>query len=157
MARDMVKPLVHQVGLGHDPAAEKQERRNDKETLGEAIAAYLKVKAGELKPRTYVETERYLDRTAHSLHSRPLTAIPQREIADLLNKVADKKATVNRLRANLSTLFTWAARQGKVTQNPVAFTEKRAEKARDRVLKEPELARSGKRCPIATTAASSSF
>src|SRR5262249_6381825 len=36
--------------------------------------------------------------------------------------------------------YVWAAQQGKVTANPVAFTEKRKEQARDRVLAAAELA-----------------
>jgi integrase len=141
-AREMVGPLAHQVGLGRDPAAEKQEVRTDKETLGEAVMAYLQVKKPELRPRTFVETERYLTETAKGVYSRPLMAITQTDIALLLNRVADQSgnATANRFRANMAALYAWAARQGKVTVNPVAFTEKRPEQSRDRVLKDHELA-----------------
>jgi integrase len=141
-AKELVEQLAAKVALGLDPAAEKQEAQTHKETLGEAVATYLKVKARELAPRTYVETERYLDVTARSLHGRPLGAIEQKEIAGLLTKIAadSGEATANRFRANLSALFVWAAQQGKVAANPVAFTEKRKEQARDRVLTEAELA-----------------
>jgi integrase len=141
-ARELVEEAAAKVALGHDPAAEKQEAQAHKETLGEAVTAYLKVKARELKPRTYVETERYLDDTARGLHGRPLASIEQKEIADLLTKIAADSgdATANRFRANLSAMYVWAAQQGKVTANPVAFTQKRAEKARERVLQEAELA-----------------
>ena len=141
-ARELVEAAAAKVALGHDPAAEKQEAQTHKETLGEAVAAYLKVKADELRPRTYVETERYLDRTARSLHSRPLAAITQAELADLLTRVSRDSGNIaaNRCRANLVALHSWAARQGKVTHNPAALTEKRKEQARDRVLAEAELA-----------------
>jgi integrase len=141
-AREMVGPLAHLVGLGRDPAAEKQESRTDKETLGEAVMAYLQVKKSELRPRTFVETERYLSETAKSLHSRPLEAITQKEIASVLTRIADESgnATANRFRANLAALYAWAARQGKVTVNPVSLTEKRPEQSRDRVLTDAELA-----------------
>ena len=141
-ARELVEEAAAKVALGHDPAAEKQEAQTHKETLGEAVTAYLKVKARELKPRTYIETERYLDTTARGLHGRPLADIGQKEIADLLTKIADEsgEATANRFRANLSAMYVWAAQEGKVTANPVAFTKKRAEKARERVLAETELA-----------------
>ena len=137
-AKEMVEQLAAKVALGLDPAAEKQEAQTHKETLGEAVAAYLKVKARELAPRTYIETERYLDETAEPLHGRPLENIEQKEIADLLTKIADKSgdATANRFRANLSAMYVWAAQEGKVTANPVAFTKKRAEKARERVVKD---------------------
>jgi integrase len=141
-AREMVGPLAHLVGLGRDPAAEKQEARSDKETLGEAVMAYLQVKKPELRPRTFVETERYLAETAKGLHGRPLAAINQTELADLLARIAKDSgnATANRFRANLAALYAWAARQGKVMANPVALTEKRPEQSRDRVLTDHELA-----------------
>jgi integrase len=140
-ARELVEEAAAKVALGHDPAAEKQEAQAHKETLGEAVTAYLKVKARELKPRTYVETERYLDETAKSLHGRPLAAIEQKEIADLLNKIAEEsgEATANRFRANLNALYAWAAGEGKVTANPVAFTKKRKEQSRKRKLNRDEL------------------
>jgi integrase len=140
-AKELVEQLAAKVALGLDPAAEKQEAQAHKETLGEAVTAYLKIKARELAPRTYVETERYLDETAKPLHGRPLADIAQKEIAEMLNSAAEggHDATANRLRANLSALFTWAAREGKVTANPVAFTTKRKEQARKRKLKGDEL------------------
>lgn len=132
-ARDMVRPLVHQVGLGRDPAHEKHEARAHKETFGEAVAAYLKVKASELRPRTLIEAERYLARYARGLHSRPLVAVTQAEIAGLITKLAEDRGavTANRARAEIVGLFNWAARQGKTQVNPAAF---------DRVLTNYELA-----------------
>jgi integrase len=141
-ARDMVRPLVHQVGLGRDPAHEKQEAREHKETFGETVATYLKTKATELRPRTFSDTERYLAAHARSLHTRPLVNITQAEIAGLLTKIATDKGPIaaNRARANISSLFSWAAKQGKVQVNPAAFTERRPEQSRDRVLADHELA-----------------
>ena len=85
--------LAAKVALGLDPAAEKQEAQAHKETLGEAVTAYLKVKVRELKPPTYIETERYLEETARGLHGRPLVDITQAEIADLLNKTRPPTAS----------------------------------------------------------------
>lgn len=141
-AREMVRPLIHQVGLGRDPAHEKQEVRAHKETFGEAVAAYLKAKASELRPRTLDESKRYLNGYARGLHTRPLVNVTQADIATLLTKLALEKGSVsaNRVRATIGALFNWAAKQGKVQANPTAFTEKRAEQSRDRVLSDRELA-----------------
>jgi hypothetical protein len=57
-AKELVEQLAAKVALGLDPAAEKQKAQAHKETLGEAVTAYLKVKVRELKPPTYIETER---------------------------------------------------------------------------------------------------
>jgi integrase len=141
-ARHMVRPLIHQVGLGRDPAHEKQEARAHKETFGEAVAAYLKAKALALRPRTLGESKRYLSGYARGLHTRPLIAVTHAEIAELLAKLAEDRGavTANRVRATIGALFNWAGKQGKAQMNPAAFTEKRAEQSRDRVLGGYELA-----------------
>jgi integrase len=142
-ARDMVqRKLAPEVALGHDPADEKFERRTDKETFGQTVTAYLQAKQSELRPRTFVEAERYLSEAAKGLHGRELAAVSQADIALLLNRAGagGHDATANRLRANLAALFTWAAKQGKVKDNPVKQTEKRKEQARERVLTDIELA-----------------
>src|SRR6516225_6906867 len=74
-ARELVKPLYHQVQLGHDPASEKQEAQIDHDSFGDVVAAYLEAKKPELRDRTYGETTRYLMGYAHSLHKRPLANI----------------------------------------------------------------------------------
>jgi integrase len=43
------------------------------------------------------------------------------------------------VRASLSAYFTWAAKEGYLDANPVAFTNKAEEKARERVLSDDEL------------------
>ena len=140
-ARELVKPLYHQVQLGHDPASEKQEAQIDHDSFADVIAAYLEAKKRELRNRTYIDTTRYLMGSderpyARSLHKRPLANISRADIADLLNKAErdSGKATANRLRSNLSSLFTWARQEGKAENNPVEDTKKREEKSRDRVL-----------------------
>jgi integrase len=47
--------------------------------------------------------------------------------------------TANRVRATMSAMFTWGMKEGLVLANPVANTNKREEKARDRVLIDAEL------------------
>ena len=153
-ARDLVDRLAARVALGFDPASEKADERVHKETLGEAVTAYLKAKVVALKPRSYIEAERYLTEYARGLHARPLAAVSQGEFADLFAK-QNGEMSANRLRSNMSAMFTWACRQGKAQANPVSFTEKRAEQSRDRVLSEAELAASGTPHRTATTALSS--
>jgi integrase len=66
-----------------------------------------------------------------------------RDVADLLAKIdkASGPVTANRVRATLSTLFSWAMREGLAPTNPIANTNKREEKSRDRVLSNDELKR----------------
>jgi integrase len=121
---------------GGNPAHDKQERQIVKENFGDVVKQYLEAKRPELRDRTYSETERYLVKVAHRLHSRPLATIGQAEIAALLDSVKSS----NHLRAKLAALFSWAAARGKVTANPVEHTEKHDTKSRERVLSDTELA-----------------
>src|SRR5262249_10164018 len=69
-------------------------------------------------------------------------SIARRTIAARLADIAKKSgpAAANRVRASLSAFFTWAAREGYVDANPVAFTNKAVENgARERVLSDDEL------------------
>src|SRR5262249_56400278 len=64
-ARELVKPLYHQVQLGRDPASEKQQAQIDHDSFGDVVALYLAAKKadiekGDYRERTYVETTRYL-------------------------------------------------------------------------------------------------
>jgi integrase len=140
-AQALVSKIQAKLALGEDPAADKADALQHRDTLGEAVDRYLKVKAKVLKPRTLVETERYLTETASKLHGRPLAAISHRDVADILNDIADTSgdATANRFRANLAALYAWAITEGLVTANPVKATTKRAEKSRDRKLEDREL------------------
>jgi integrase len=140
-AREIARQAYSRVIQGHDPAAEKQAALIDHASFGQTVTLYLAAKQGGLRDRTFTETERYLTDYAKRLHSRPLTNVTRADIADLLNSTErdSGKATANRLRSNLSSLFTWAQREGKAESNPVAFTQKREEKGRDRVLSDDEL------------------
>jgi integrase len=141
-AREQVRKLSAERRLGGDPARDLAARQIDRETFADVVKQYLAAKQPELRDRTYTETMRYLTGSASRLNSRPMAAIEQSEIADLLDHAATKSgdATANRLRANLAALFTWAMQRGKATANPVMLTEKRKEQSRDRVLSNDELA-----------------
>jgi integrase len=156
-ARELARQYYGLVLQKRDPAREVQAAGIDHETFGQIVAQYLEAKKddiekGDYSQRTYVEAERYLTEYAKRLHSRSLRSIERRDIAELLDKIEAEsgkatggkatggKATRNRVRSTLSSLFIWAQRKGKTENNPVAFTEKREEKSRDRVLTDAELA-----------------
>jgi len=141
-ARATAKDLLAQVRLGRDPAAEKDRARvRAAETFGALLPRFLERQRTRLKPRSYVETARHLQRHAKALHGSPIEAITRRTIAARLAEIEKHNgpAARNRVRASLSAYFTWAAKEGYVDNNPVAFTNKAEEKARDRVLPDDEL------------------
>jgi len=141
-ARTTAKDLLAEVRLGHDPAAEKDRARAAAaETFGALLPLFLERQRTRLKPRSYVETERHLTKHAKALHGSPIEAVTRRAIAGRLAEIEKHNgpAARNRVRASLSAYFTWVAKEGYVDANPVAFTNKAEEKARERVLSDEEL------------------
>jgi integrase len=142
-AREAAKDLLAKVRLGGDPAGEKvQARAKAGETVGALLPRFLERQRGRLKPRSYEETARHLTAHARPLHAWPVESIDRRTIATRLAEIAKTSgpAASNRVRASLSAYFTWAAREGYVDRNPVAYTNKAVENgSRERVLADDEL------------------
>ncbi len=95
-----------------------------------------------MRPRSLAEVRRHLESHAKPLHSVPVDKLTRQDVADLLTAIASASGPVaaNRARSSISTLLNWAMREGKVTENAAAFTNKRDERERERVLSADELA-----------------
>ena len=143
-ARETAKDLLAQVRLGRDPAGEKvTARARAAETFGALLPRFLERQRARLKPRSLEEVERHLVAHAKPLHGRPVEGIDRRAVASRLAEIAKASgpAASNRVRTSLSAFFSWAAREGYVDSNPVAYTNKAVENgSRDRVLGDDELA-----------------
>lgn len=148
-ARKTAMGYFEQVGKGEDPAAHKAARKAQAaHTIRTAIDAFLKHyrehgwKKNGVRSRTLTETERYLLKHAKSLHPMAVHGVTRQHVADMLGKVAAERGgvTANRARSAVSTFFQWAVAEGLRDENPVSGTLKRAEKKRDRVLTDAELA-----------------
>jgi integrase len=140
-AREEAEDLHAKVHLHGDPAIERRKNRADAaSTLGKLVERYLEFQQGELRPRSFIEVKRHLGIHAKPLHTLSLASVDQAAVARLLNTVGKGGATVhNRTRTSLSAMFAWGMGEGLATSNPVAHTNKRDEKPRDRVLSEAEL------------------
>jgi integrase len=141
-ARGTATKLHAQVRLGHDVAAERDERRRAvTQTFGAALAVYLPRQKVRVRPRSYTEIDRYLSRYLRALHGLRLDKIDRRAIAEQLSRIetANGKPAANRARTCLSALFVWAMREGLADANPVVGTGRREEASRDRVLTSEEL------------------
>ena len=141
-ARKAAGDLHAMVRLGRDPAGERDEgRARAAETVAAALQAYLPYQQSRLRPRSYAEVERHLQKHWRSLHVMPLTAIDRRAVASRLAVIAEQSGPVqaNRARASLACFFGWAIREGLADANPVAATGKRPERSRERVLSLDEL------------------
>jgi integrase len=140
-ARENASKLEAEVRLGGDPAGKKELAKQEAQNTFALVAErFLDSRRLELRPSTVVEYERHLRRDCKSLHRLPASSVTQADIARLLNGAAGS-ATANRVRATLSAMFVWALKEGMVLPhgNVAAFTHKRAETTRDRVLADKEL------------------
>jgi integrase len=140
-ARDEAADLHAKVHLHGDPAIERRKNRIEAgNTFGKLVERYLEYKEAQLRPRSFAEVKRHLEVNAQPLHGLPLASVDQVAIAGRLNAVAKTGSVgANRTRASLSAMFVWAMGEGLAMFNPVANTNRREEKTRDRVLSDAEL------------------
>jgi integrase len=141
-ARAWAKRLHHEVGLGGDPQQEKAEARTQAaQTFAKVADDYLVFREREWRLASMRAGRRYLLSHAKPLHGMELAKIDRATIAAQLNRIERESGavTANRFRAALSSFFNWAAREGLIDANPAAFTNKRNETPRDRVLGDAEI------------------
>ena len=141
LARKNAGKLEAEVRLGRDPAMAKEAARREAENTFGAIAdQFLVARRSALRPATWSEYSRHLEKSAKTLRGTPVAAVTQADIAKLLNRAAGP-VSANRLRATLSAMFAWTMQQGTIlpTGNPVTNTGKREEQSRVRVLSDAEL------------------
>src|SRR5215469_3628712 len=144
VARENASRLEARVKLGGDPAMDKDTaRRSADETFGVLVDQYLTARQSKWRPNTEREVRRHLTKYAKSLHRFPIAAVSQLNISNLLDDLAKESgdATSNRVRANLSTFFSWAIKKGidLPKGNVASYTEKQKENSRTRVLSDNEL------------------
>jgi integrase len=141
-AREIASKLHAQVRLGFDPAADRDKRRSAVfETFGSALHIYLPRQKARVRPRSYVEITRYLQRYFKALHDFPLAKVDRRAVAAELSRIETEHgaSAANRGRTVLAAFYSWAITEGLCDYNPTVGTAKRKESPRGRVLDEAEL------------------
>jgi integrase len=144
--RRTASQLHGRIKLGQDPQSDKATAKAQAEnTFGFLVQQYLRARQKDWRPRSAAEVERHLVKRSRSLHPSSIVVITQRDISTLLNNVAAQSGDVaaNRVRTSLAAFFSWLIREGiKLPEgNVVANTNQRAERPRDRILSDGELAR----------------
>jgi integrase len=144
VAQKNASTLEARIRLGEDPALDRQNAKLEADnTFGVLAAQYLATRKRDWRLKTIKQNDRHLNKYAKPLHRIPIAAVSQRNVANLLNNVADEAGdvTANRVRASLSAFFGWAIREGiRLPEgNVAAYTNQREEKSRDRVLSDTEL------------------
>jgi integrase len=142
-ARKLARTALSKVHLGHDPQMEKLERRAQAGvTLGSIVEPYLLRAETSLKPRSFLEVKRHLQRHWAPLAEKALANIARADVAARLAIVSRENGpfAANRARSSLSAMFSWAIAEGLADGNPVAGTNKATDEiSRDRVLSPDEL------------------
>lgn len=141
-AREEARQKAATVAHGGNPSEDRKKKRAAGTVL-EIVEAYLLDAKERRKLRTLKETERHLRTHAAPLHHERVETVTRRSITALLEDIAKGSGPVaaNRVRATLSAMWTWGLRTGRIDgdSNPVAFTVRNPEKARERVLDDDEL------------------
>jgi integrase len=152
VARENASKLEAEVRLGGDPALKNQTANLNADNTFEVLAnQYLEARKSKWRPKSYIQYQCHLLKYAKPLHRLPITAVSQRNIANLLTEITKDsgEATSNRLRSTLCSLFGWVIKEGiRLPEGNVAtYTNKHAEKSRDRALTDAELKAVWKGCP----------
>jgi integrase len=152
VARENASKLEAEVRLGGDPALKNQTANLAADnTFGILANQYLEVRKSKWRPKSLAQNQRHLLKYAKPLHRLPITAVSQRNIANLLTDITKESGepTSNRLRSTLSSLFGWIIKEGiRLPEGNVAsYTNKHDEKSRDRVLSDGELKTIWRACP----------
>jgi integrase len=141
-ARKAARQTAAGVAHGVNPSVERKKKRAAG-TILELIEAYLAHARARQRPRSFKETERHLRVHARPLHHDRTEAVRRRDIAAVLERIAINSGPIaaNRVRAALSALWSWGLRAGLVEEesNPVMFTVRHPERARERTLSDAEL------------------
>jgi CRISPR-associated Cas5-like protein len=144
-AREAARKALAKVQLGHDPQAQRSERRDrDRVQLRSVVEEYLDLVGKKLRAKTLYDNRRYLCGSYFKpLHEMPLDRITRRDVAARLVAItrAHSPAVATAARAKLGAFFTWAMQMGLVDSNPIIGTPKPERiVARERTLSDAELA-----------------
>jgi integrase len=146
-ARKRAGKLKAEVTVGIDPQAEKDLLKTTPEkeiTFFELCKRFKKRHLPTLKEKTKNEYERIIDKEITPiLGSLPAKDVRRKELIDLIDSIAfdrNKKTLSNRVRAVLSSIFSFGIDKAIIETNPVLhIRRKKNETKRDRVYSPEEI------------------
>ena len=142
-ARRIAREHAVKMDSGIDPRTEKAARIEASKTIfGGVMKEYLEFRKRDMKPRSFAECRRHLEKQWAPLHKLAITGITRATVATRLREIAKQSGPVaaDRARSSLSAMFAWAIGEGVCEANPVAGTNKHSDDAeRERALSDAEL------------------
>jgi integrase len=125
-------------------AAAEEAARRKVNTVGKVAKAYLEARKAELRPRSYVEVARHINRNAKPWNSRPIEEIERADVVALIDSVekASGKVQADKTRMSLATMWAWALDKDPPYVKGTPFIHLRAragDRRRHRVLTPAEL------------------
>jgi integrase len=142
-ARKKAREMRVKVDDGIDPREEKAARLEVSKTVfAGVIKDYLDARKQKMKPRSYAECKRHLEKHWKPLHKLPIAGIIRATVAGRLRDIVKDSGPVaaDRARSTLSAMFAWAIGEGLCEANPVVDTNKAsADKERERFLSDAEI------------------
>ena len=150
-ARERAREALQGVGVGRDPASEKQEAIRaaksgvpDRDTVAAVAEAFL---SRHVRPKLRASTAEHAERTlakyiVPAWGERRIQEITRRDVIALLDGIVDsgKPIAANRVLAITRRLFNWAIDRSIIENSPCTRVARPSvEKSRDRVLTDYEL------------------
>jgi integrase len=150
-ARQKARELAVKIDNGIDPRVEKAAKIEASKTIFEVVMKdYLEVRQRDMKPRSFEESKRHLEKHWAPLHKLPIASIERATVAVRLRELVKASGPVgtDRARSTLSALFTWCIGEGLLENNVVIGTNKASDDIeRERTLSDSELAKVWKAAP----------
>ena len=149
MARDAAAAALDSVVRGRDPAAERAQRTGGALTFEALARAYLERYAKARKASWRADAGMIERDLLPAWRRRPAESITRRDAIELLDQVVARGHPIaaNRRLALLRKIYDWGVERDMVPANPVAGVRPpAAERRRERVLSEPEIAALWRAC-----------
>jgi integrase len=136
-ARKLAAKTMLAVAEGKDPAAEKKAERGAG-TFAELAARYVEV--AKRKNKSWQQAARFVERyVTPRLGKLPAGSISRADINTMLARIEDTPTLWNQVLAQVSAIFSWAAKQGFVPANPCRGIERNKLRSRERIAAESEV------------------
>lgn len=120
----------------------EKQRDDPPEDVFRSIAMrYLTKHVSTLEEKTQVEYRREVTRAMAIFGDMKLAEITAPQIAELMDRMSDRKTAANRIRSRISEIFTYAVRLGLAATNPALSVKPFKTSRRDRYITDEEFHR----------------